>query len=152
MFDEKWDIRFLKMAEHVSTWSKDPSTQAGAVIVRSDRSIASVGYNGFPLGMSDSFDRLHNREDKYERTVHAEMNAILSSHEKLDGYVLYTWPFLTCHRCAVHVIQSGITSVVAPACPADKADRWEAKFAMSRDYYTESGISVHEYPLDRLQS
>lgn len=27
----KWDIRFLAMAKLVSTWSKDPSTKAGAV-------------------------------------------------------------------------------------------------------------------------
>jgi deoxycytidylate deaminase len=30
----KWDIRYLELAKHGSSWSKDPSTQTGAVIVR----------------------------------------------------------------------------------------------------------------------
>ena len=42
-----WDIRFLKMAEMVSLWSKDTSTKTGAVIVRPDHSVASLVFNGF---------------------------------------------------------------------------------------------------------
>ena len=57
MIDEKWDRRFLALAEHVADWSKDPSTKTGAVIVRPDRTIASMGYNGFPRGMADTDDR-----------------------------------------------------------------------------------------------
>jgi deoxycytidylate deaminase len=40
----------MKVAEG---WSKDPSTKVGAVIVRPDLTVASIGYNGFPRGMSD---------------------------------------------------------------------------------------------------
>ena len=28
-----WDKKFIKLAEEISTWSKDPSTKHGAVIV-----------------------------------------------------------------------------------------------------------------------
>jgi len=28
---KSWDARFLKLAEHVSQWSKDPSTKCAAV-------------------------------------------------------------------------------------------------------------------------
>ena len=30
---EKWDKRFLEIAHQVATWSKDPSTKVGAIIV-----------------------------------------------------------------------------------------------------------------------
>ena len=44
----KWDIRFLKLATHISDWSKDPSTKVGCVVVGPDREIRSTGFNGFP--------------------------------------------------------------------------------------------------------
>ena len=28
-----WNERYLNLAEHISTWSKDPSTKIGAVII-----------------------------------------------------------------------------------------------------------------------
>lgn len=37
---DKWDQRFLELAKVVSTWSKDPSTKTGAVIVRPDKTEA----------------------------------------------------------------------------------------------------------------
>jgi len=46
-----WHDRFFAMADLVGSWSKDPSTKVGAVIIRPDRTIASVGYNGFPRGV-----------------------------------------------------------------------------------------------------
>ena len=30
----KWDTRFLKLAKEIATWSKDPSTQVGAIAVK----------------------------------------------------------------------------------------------------------------------
>ena len=64
---DKWDSRFLELAKLVSTWSKDPSTKTGAVIVRPDRSVASIGFNGFPVKMSDHQELYDNREEKYSR-------------------------------------------------------------------------------------
>ena len=32
-----WDVRFLKLAKNIASWSKDPSTQVGCVIVGCDR-------------------------------------------------------------------------------------------------------------------
>ena len=48
----KWDKRFLEMAKLVASWSKDPSTQVGAVAVR-NRTVIAQGYNGFPRGVDD---------------------------------------------------------------------------------------------------
>ena len=41
MFSDKWHKRFMDVAELVSTWSKDPSTKVGAIVVGPDREIRS---------------------------------------------------------------------------------------------------------------
>lgn len=141
---DKWDLRFLEMAKLVASWSKDPSTQTGAVIVRPDKTVASLGYNGFARGCLDDKELYENREVKYSRIIHCEMNAILSSRESLKGYTLYTYPFLTCDRCAVHVIQAGLKRVVAPICPSHLLERWEPTFVKSRAFYKEAHVDVNE--------
>lgn len=108
-----WDAWFLALAAHVATASKDPSTQCGAVIVRPDRTIAGVGFNGFPRGIRDDA-RLHDRETKYGLVIHAEMNALLHLREPARGCMIYTHPIAPCIRCAVHLVQAGIVRVVAP--------------------------------------
>ena len=60
----KWDLRFLELANHISSWSKDPSTKVGCIIVGADREIRSTGFNGFPRGIDDSEERLTDREEK----------------------------------------------------------------------------------------
>ena len=74
----KWDQRFIDLAMHIADWSKDPSTKVGAVVVDpSTRRVVSTGFNGFPVGVEDTADRLENREIKYEMVVHAEQNALV---------------------------------------------------------------------------
>lgn len=142
-----WDKFYLGMAEYVSRKSKDPSTQTGAVIVRPDMSVCSVGYNGFPRRISDTQSRLENREFKYMATVHCEMNAVISSHDTtLDGYTLYTFPFISCDRCAVHMIQCGITRFVCPRPSLDALKRWKEAFERSRNLILESGAELVEMP------
>jgi dCMP deaminase len=70
-----WDARYLDLARHVAKWSKDPSTQVGAVVVGKDRRKIAVGYNGFPRGIADD-NRLFDREVKYTLIQHAERNVI----------------------------------------------------------------------------
>jgi dCMP deaminase len=142
----KWDKRFLDMAKLVSTWSKDPSTQTGAVIVRPDKSIASVGFNGFPRAMPDTDKFYQDRTEKYSRIIHCEMNALnFVQDPKMQEYTLYTYPFLSCDRCYVHMIQSGISRFVAPICPPELEERWGEAFAKVRGYANEStGITIDE--------
>lgn len=140
----KWDRRYLDLAALVSSWSKDPSTKTGAVIVRPDNTILSVGYNGFPKRMDDSERFYLDRDVKYSRIVHCEMNAAIHAPESIKGCTLYTYPFLTCDRCFVHMVQMGIVRVVAPVCPPDKRERWEPAFQRVREYAKEAGVSVEE--------
>lgn len=135
MFGYKWDDRFIEMAKLVGSWSKDPGTKVGAVIVRPDRTIASVGYNGFPRGVDDKY---RSREDKLLRTVHAEANAILTAKESLSGYHLYVYPLCPCSNCAALIIQSGIKYVVAEM-PVIKSD-WAASFDAAGEMFKEAGV------------
>lgn len=132
----------LDLAFHISAWSKDPSTKVGAVIVRPDNSIVSTGYNGFPRKLSDEPALYENREIKYSRTVHGEINAMLAAGERLYGYTLYTVPFMPCAPCALLVIQSGITRVVCPAPTDEQERRWTFKDA--RSLFREAGVQLEE--------
>jgi dCMP deaminase len=140
---DKWDNRFLDLARTVSTWSKDPSTQTGAVIVRPDRTVASVGYNGFARGCDDAEGNYNEREERLARIIHCEMNAVLSAREPLHGYTLYS-TLLCCDRCAVHVIQAGVTRVVAPVPTGEVAVRWADSFARARTCFAEAGVRCEE--------
>lgn len=134
-----WDKRFLELAHVISTWSKDISTKVGAVIVRQDKTIASVGYNGFARGVRDDQSLLENRTLKLLRTIHAEENAILHARERLDGYTLYVTPLHPCGTCAAKIIQVGITRIVT--IPAH-VERWQESFNAAAEQFNEAGVIV----------
>lgn len=140
----QWDRYFLRLAREASSKSKDPSTKVGAIIVRPDRTIASIGFNGFPMGMDDKPEWYIDREIKYQRIVHGEMNALLFAREPVKGYTLYTWPFMPCSRCMIHMIQAGIQRFVwiKPSEEADK--RWAKEFALSLQYIWEANKDFEE--------
>jgi dCMP deaminase len=141
--DIKWQGRFIKLAEEVSTWSKDPSSQVGAVIVRPDRTIASIGFNGFPRGVDDGHERIANRDTKLLFTIHAEMNAILSAKEPLNGYSLFVWPFQPCAHCAASIIQAGIKDVYCPYnSHLDSYERWRSSFRAALQMFDEAEVRI----------
>jgi len=138
-----WNKRFLELAKHISTWSKDPSRQIGAVIVGGDRQILSVGYNGFPRGIKDD-SRLLDRETKYTLIVHAEMNAIYNATYngiKLEGSTLYVTGLPVCSDCAKGVIQVGIKKVVLPKdIDLSKNSLWTESWYKSCKMFTDAGV------------
>ena len=113
--NNKWDFRFIDIAKSVSNWSKDTSTQVGAVIVGENSQIISQGYNGFPRGVNDTKERYDNREIKYKFVVHAEANAIynaLSSGSNIENSTIFVSGLPVCNECAKAIIQCGIKRVV----------------------------------------
>ena len=138
MKSTKWDERFIELAKLVGSWSKDPSTQVGAVIVDQKNRIVSVGYNGFPQKISDN-DRLNDRDKKYNVIVHAEANAILFANRDLSGCTIYTYPFQPCSSCSGLIIQSGIKRVVTVR---DDNPRWKKDFYISEQMLTEAGVHI----------
>jgi dCMP deaminase len=138
MNSAKWDIRFIELAKLVGSWSKDPSTQVGAVIVDEKNRIVSVGYNGFPQKISDN-ERLKDRETKYNVIVHAEANAILFANRDLSGCTIYTSPFQPCSNCSGLIIQSGIKKVVTVKTDND---RWLKDFTLAAQILIEAGVAI----------
>lgn len=128
---------------HVASWSQDPSTQCGAVLVRPDKTLASLGFNGFPQGVSDAPELYGDRVQKYARIVHSEMNALLfAQDESLVGCSVYAWPMPPCDRCTAHLIQSGIARMVCPPPSEEKLTRWRGQFDRAHEAWITSGAQV----------
>jgi dCMP deaminase len=140
---KRWDLRFLDMARLIATWSKDPSTKVGCVIVGPDREIRSTGFNGFPRGIADTPVRYNNREQKYQLVSHAESNALIQAARigvSVKGCTAYcTWP--SCIRCSVSMIQVGVAELVYPAS-IEIPERWKADFDSSLALLKEAGVTV----------
>lgn len=134
MNNPMWDIRFLRLAKEIASWSKDPSTKVGAVIVDDDNQIVSTGYNGFPFCFPDDEEEYANRELKLQRIIHGEMNAIFNAKRSVRGCTLYTWPFMSCDKCAPHMLQAGITRFVAPDTPSEIKERWHDSIELSKGH------------------
>lgn len=139
----KWDRRFLDLAAHVAAWSKDPSTKVGCVLVDTQRIVVGMGYNGFPRGVGDHAERLHDRPVKYAMVQHAEANAVLNASVKPHGATAYvTHP--CCANCAGLLIQAGVSRIVTTRPSAGLAERFRESFAIARSMLDEAGVFYHE--------
>lgn len=142
-----WDEWFIQLASIYAKKSKDPSTQVGAIIVRPDKkTIAGHGYNGFPRQIEDTEERLNDRVVKYALIIHAEMNALINAREPVDGYTLYTVPFMPCDRCFIHMVQAGIKRFVYPKATAEQETRWGEAFARVKALAVEAKVELVELP------
>lgn len=124
---------YLDIAEAVSKRSTCMRRIYGAVLVKNDE-IISTGYVGAPRGRKNCTDINHcirekldiPRGERFElcRSVHAEMNAIISaSREKMLGSVLFLVGFNvsdmkyieqanSCSLCKRTIINAGIEEVI----------------------------------------
>jgi dCMP deaminase len=103
--------------------------------------------------MDDSPALYADRDKKYSRTVHCEINAQIFAREDLTGCSLYTWPFASCDRCAVQMIQCGIQTFVFPEMPPEKAIRWKEITDIAEGYMLEAGrevVKVHHSKIPPL--
>lgn len=153
---DTWDRHFIDMALLCASMSKDPRTQVGAVIIGPDREVRSTGFNGFPRGVADTLERLHNKETKLRLIVHAEVNAILNAARvgiPLKGCTLYLactddsggiWGGPPCTRCSLDVIQAGIVRVISLPFKAGEST-WAADIAAARDLLREAGVIYREF-------
>lgn len=139
--NNKWDYRFLDLAKHIATWSKDPSTKVGCVIARPDNTIASVGYNGFPKGVMDDSERYENREIKYLMVKHAEENAVYFSKEPLTGYTVYITHH-PCSTCTGTLIQNGISRIVTFNPTDGFLERYNQSIKISKMMLDEAGVEL----------
>ena len=154
---DKWDKRFIDMAQLVSTWSScfQTNRQVGAVIVKNKR-VMTTGYNGAASGIKSCKERgsclrrelnipsgtRHEipRGQRYElcRSVHAEQNAIIQAAKLgvcIDGATLYC-THQPCVICAKMIINSGIKRIVYK-------DGYPDEFSMQ--LLRESGVEIVKF-------
>ncbi|HET8686514.1 MAG TPA: dCMP deaminase family protein [Methanosarcina sp.] len=139
--NNKWHGRFMNMAKLVSTWSKDPSTQVGAVIVDSSNRVVSVGFNGLPRGIEDSEARLLDRDVKLSLTIHAEENALLFANQSLEGCSIYVTQ-QPCGPCSAKLIQKGIKAVYSVKPSGGFKERWSHHLKISEDTLKEAKVPL----------
>ena len=129
----------MGLAGHVATWSKDPSTRVGCVIVDKQNRVVSLGFNGFPRGIKDTTLRYLDKEVKYLFVAHAERNALDNAPLSVEGCTLYSL-LLPCNECAKSIIQKGITKVVSYEPEWDRPHlNWDATKTM----FEEAGVQLY---------
>ena len=155
---DKWKRHFLRMALLHADMSKDPSTQVGAVVVGPDREVRSVGINGFPMGITDTYHRLHDREKKLQLIVHAEMNALLLAGRvgiPMKGCTLFLAAKqgsqlidigLPCIRCSMSLIQAGISQIISMKHGVENIN-WTAGDQTVQQLLAEAGIEFSKMQL-----
>jgi dCMP deaminase len=137
--NEKWIERYFALARLVATWSKDPSTKVGAVIVGKNRKQIAVGYNGFPVGIEDTAERLEDRPTKYRLIQHAERNVLDNAAFDLEGATLVTTQF-PCDECAKSIVSKKIKRVVAPPMPS--REPWREASLWAQRILEEAGVEI----------
>lgn len=138
--------RYLRLAQSVALFSKDPSTQVGALIIGPAGEIRSTGYNGAPRGCcADEDDRVYQRPEKYFWMEHAERNAIYNAARcgTPTGGCSMTITHAPCMDCARAITQAGIVAVAWPVITdSGHLARWEEHAARVLRLFAECGVKV----------
>lgn len=139
--------QYMEIAYATSRFSKDESTQVGAVIIGPTNEVRSLGYNGAPRGCrADEDSRGITRPEKYFWFSHAELNAITNAARvgvPLDGStIVVTHP--PCMDCARAIVQAGIKQVIAVRPNAEFASRWDEHIRRTQALFQECGVGYFE--------
>lgn len=120
-----WDDYFMALAFVISQRSIDPHSKLGTVVVDSDNTIISVGYNSPPRGCLDHLVPL-TRPEKYDWMVHSEEAAILNAARNgvsLKGSKFYVTG-RPCSKCIRAMLSVGVVDIIygpiSPVCVDDK--------------------------------
>ena len=138
--------KYLDLADAAASFSKDPSTQVGAVIIGKSNEVRSLGYNGAPRGSraDEPEDARGLRPEKYFWFSHAELNAITNAARvgtPLDGSTIVVTHF-PCMDCARAIVQAGIVRVVVRQPTAEFEARWSEHFERTTRLFKECGVGL----------
>lgn len=142
-----WDECFMRIAHIIAERSKDPSTQAGAVVANRENVVVGLGYNGFPRGVDNGsfpWERTGGfTETKYAYVCHSEENAIYNANSVTKGCKIYCTLF-PCNECAKTIIQTGVIEVIY------ESDKYynEPPFIAARRMFDAAGVKYRQYLSD----
>jgi dCMP deaminase len=138
----------MGIAIAISKLSKDPKRQVGSLIVDQNLFPVSWGYNGTFSGSSNEPNTL-TQEEKLEQIIHSELNAILNAARRgipVVDCILFCTLF-PCPECAKAIIQSGISTVIAPDTELlEPESKWSAATRISKEYFRDAGTELYLFP------
>jgi len=102
-----WESYAIKIAAVASQKSKDPWKKVGCCLLRGDNSIASIGFNGFPAGMTEDWS---DRDRRRLFVAHAEQNAL--RYIKPGECHLCASTLLPCNDCLKSLAGYGVKKIV----------------------------------------
>jgi dCMP deaminase len=133
-----WDRRIYTLAAHISAWSKDENRKVGAVITTSNYIVISTGYNGYPRGINDSEPLYKN-----EKTIHAEINALLNLRQREPNLRMYIYGGYPCSNCAACIIQYPISYICCSDIEPNSS--WYENMIIANSMLEEAGIKINVY-------
>jgi dCMP deaminase len=135
-----WDKRYIELAAHVASWSKDLDARVGCVIVSPTFGrVLTFSFNGFPAIVTDNLEHLQ-KEDKLDRTIHAEQNALIYAGREARGCHAYIVGKPVCNTCAIMLIQAGIRRVVAAPPLLDSDEKWDKRGRIALTMFKDAGV------------
>lgn len=151
VLNKKWLQRHFSLTKEIASWSKDPDTQVGALIVKNTGEPVSWGYNGIPMAVNDHPTRLI-RPTKYHFMAHAERNAMdLSSRNNFVDCTLFC-THSPCSGCATSIVNRRMSNVVCLAENGFLRKSFVTRHPESLEchnaaleMFTEADILYHEY-------
>lgn len=142
-----WNQYFINLLPWIAKRSKDPDTQVGAIIVDTDNTILSTGYNSLPRGIRDVQERCV-RPEKYFWMEHAERNAIYAATGRsLIGSKIYS-SLMPCMDCARGIVQVGIRECVFVSAYQNErsaTSSYVEDWKRVEDLFKEAGVKLWGY-------
>lgn len=105
----------LRLAHSAAERSEDPYHKVGCALVREDKTIAALGYNGPPPGIDIDWS---DREKRRAHIVHAEANAL--RYVKPHEIMFAATTMMPCGPCVLLLASYGV-QLVAYSEPLDPA-------------------------------
>lgn len=102
-----WEEYALALALVAASRSEDPYRKVGSCVLRHDKSVAGIGYNGAPPGINIDWT---DRDDRRKRVIHAEVNAL--RYIRPDEGWLIAVTLLPCRSCLQMIASYGIKKIV----------------------------------------
>lgn len=139
------DEKYMGLALWIASFSKDPSTQIGAIIVGQGNIPLGIGYNGPPRKFDDK-EIDWGRPQKYPYIVHAEKNAIEHSKSIVKGGTLYVTG-LPCKDCMLDIVTAEIGEVIYidlnkdPNSSLANQDTWQ----LTQDLARRGGVKLKRF-------